>query len=297
MKRLLNKIAAQRWLLWLLPVLLGSFLVVGTTTGGGGNPVGVAIAVVLLAVVVLVLALNLAGADSESEWVAESLTDSPLARALLERWLRRSKYYRLIGSILGLILSVAFINNGGLGPALVGLIAGMTVGAMAAEVHVLRRSSGGPQRAELATRQVRDYVKKVDTIGLLSVVALAIAVLTSARLIDGADVKAVTWAAVWAAIAAVSAWVMQRQVVLRRRPVVDNELREADDLLRRLAATMGFTRPAIALGFALLARAVGDLGGEDYNSVGFLLGLIAVGWYVASRTGRATSISASFEQS
>ena len=55
-------------------------------------------------------------------------------------------------------------------------------------------------------------------------------------------------------------------------------------LLRRLAATQGFARPAIALAAALLAEAFLAIG---WGGLALVLWLVGLGWYVASWRTRA----------
>ncbi len=70
---------------------------------------------------------------------------------------------------------------------------------------------------------------------------------------------------------------VERLGVIRPRPALSRELRDADNLLRYLAATQGFTRPAIGLGVVLLAQSVNALGtASGYGAVSFLLWLLGL---------------------
>lgn len=276
MKRIAVVLVRQRWLVITLPFLLGAVLVVGPERGGSIVVAGIWGAVVVVAA--SVLALNLAGFDPGGAQVVTDVDATPLGRALLVRWLSRSRYGRFVGGSAGLILGVG-LGDGDLGPALVGLLAGVAVGGAAVELHLVARRRTTRRTADLAVRHVVDYVPALDRVasGVLAVAAAGVVV--AATMAGGPGAGLAVRLAVGALVAVVAMIGVQRAVVGRRRPALEPGLRSADDLVRSLAVAQGFTRPAIALAAALVGEA---LFAEGWGGASLVLWALALGWYAAS---------------
>lgn len=269
----------------LLIVLVGSALVaVGPESS---TTAALVLGVVVLAVVLLVvlLAVNLSGSDPDAERRASEAIGAdpagpdPASVALLGRWLRRSRHFRFVGGLAGFILQFGLATNGPSWASLtIGVFGGIAAGGALAEVHSWRRRSG-PRVADLARRRLRDYARPVDLAAVSAIAVVAIALLAWGWIDGGSATGAVAAATALAVVGALA--VMLRLIVLRPRPALDPTLRQADELMRRLAATQGFTRPAIALGASLVAVALDRAGAGD-GAVG-VLSLAAVAWYWTSR--------------
>jgi hypothetical protein len=286
-KRFTNYLVRQRWLLIAFPIVAGSAFLVAAPQGEGAAVWLIAL-LAFAALVLSVLVLNLAGHDPEAEEVAALLLEESSAQALVARWLRRSRYYRFVGGATGFVTGVGFVDNGNWVPVLLSSLAGVAIGGMLAEVHVLRRRSSSARSAGLTARRVGDYVKRADQIALVALGCAALLSSVAGLVVDTADqANAIRWGVV-ALIAVASAGALQRLVTIRQRPGLSPQLRQADDLLRHLAATQGFTRPTMALSAALLAESVNSLGTEGvYSGIALLLWLLGIGWYLSSRQDRA----------
>lgn len=263
-----------------LIIVIGTFVGVTAPSNSTTATIVLGLVVVALLVALALLLVNLSGSDPDAERRARlAVGDDPASVALLGRWLRRSRHFRFVGGLAGFVLQFGVAGNGVSWASLtLGILGGVAAGGALAEVHSWRRRHG-PRVADLSRRQLRDYVRLVDVVALAVVAAAAMALLVSG-LIDRDRADAGPAAIVALVVVAVLV-AMLRLVVLRPRPALDPALRDADELMRRLAATRGFTRPAIAVAIALVAVAL-DAAGAGSNDVG-LLWLVALGWYVASR--------------
>jgi len=243
------------------------------------------LAIVLGIYAVLALVLRLAGIDVDSPDLAREISsDDPLAEALLDRWLRRSRYYRFMGGFLGLLVGLP------MGSILTATLAGIAAGGAVAEIHFLRRRRSTTAIAALRVRRLRDYADVVDAAAMAVVVLGAFAVLIVVGLGHGSSLSAPH--ALTAVAVIVGAASMQFFVASRRRPAVRRELREADDLLRFLASTHGFARPAIALCFLLLGSAFA--GGDPEGvlaGVSLLATVTGLFWWYRARHGRIPALA------
>ncbi len=274
----------------LLVVLVGSALVAFGPESSVTAALVLGVVGAALVLLVVLLAVNLSGSDPDAERRAsdaigvdpagsDPASPDPASVALLGRWLRRSRHFRFVGGLAGFILQFGLATNGVSWASLtIGVFGGIAAGGALAEVHSWRRRSG-PRVADLARRRLRDYARPVDLAAVSAVAVGAIALLTWGWIDGGSATGAVAAAAALAVVGALA--VMLRLIVLRPRPALDPTLRQADELMRRLAATRGFTRPAIALGVTLVAVALDRAGAGD-NAVG-LLWLAAIAWYWTSR--------------
>lgn len=263
-----------------LIIVIGTFVGVTAPSSSTTATIVLGLVVVALLVALALLLVNLSGSDPDAERRARlAVGDDPASVALLGRWLRRSRHFRFVGGLAGFILQFGFAANGVSWASLtLGVLGGVAAGGALAEVHSWRRRHG-PRVADLTRRRFGDYIRLVDVTAVAVVAAAALGLLITG-LIDRDRADAAPAAVVALVVVAVLV-AMLRLVVLRPRPALDPTLREADELMRRLAATRGFTRPAIAVAIALVAVAL-DAAGAGSNDVG-LLWLVALGWYVASR--------------
>lgn len=276
-----------RYRTWLVAsttvVVLGGMVVVGSEDGGGS----VLPAVIFGSLIVLSAAsvlLSLSGHDRVSAGIALELAPTSASRVLVARWLKRARYYRFVGGSFGLVVGVGFVDNGQLAPLAVGLFAGVAGGGALAETHLLRSKHEAVRSAGLTARRLTDYVRRSDIIRLGFVAVGAAALLAVSTLADESRRASLVRWALAALVVAIFAVTLQRLVVMRTRPALRPDLRDADDLLRRLAATQGFVRPALALCVALLAQAVNALGTSDSGDLfTLLLWLIALWLFQSSR--------------
>jgi hypothetical protein len=221
----------------------------------------------LVALVVLGFGLQLAGFDSEAEDIARGLTTDPEQQRLLERWLTRARWARLVGGFSGVLASALAVN--GQRDILLFGTGGIAVGAMFAEFHHVRRRRG-PRTARLDVRRVDDYLLASDRNRMIGVAVAALAVGTLAL--------ALRPAAVWWALAALVvlglARLMQQRVAGRPRPAVAQKLLRADDLARELAIGRGLARPMTYFALTLIARA-GYSMMTNSHTVGRTIGVVA----------------------
>lgn len=298
MKNTMLRLLASRWV-WVLLLLVpiaAAFLIFRSPSDGAF----ITAAVVwfgLLAVGIVALLANLAGLDPQSAQIAEDITSNELKQRLVERWLRRSRHYRYVGGAVGFVVGLGFVDNGGL-EMVYGLFAGIALGGALAELHVLRPRSAGVRAADLTSRELRDYTSPSDTFALVAIAVVGLATCLAAVLTTEASTgRSVALSVVAITIVALT-YGLQRVVTTRPRPAVTQELRDADDLLRHLAATQGFARPAIAVSLMTLALAVGALGtNELLDLAAFAIGLAGVIWYVRSRQTAVIPIARSMKAS
>jgi hypothetical protein len=254
-------------------------LTAGAPEGSTTNWVAGGLLLLILVVTLVVLALNLAGRDPDAELRARlAFGDDPASLALLTRWLRRSRHFRYVGGVAGAILGVGFTANGGLGPIVVGALAGVTAGGALAEARFRRPRPAAIRVVELTRRRVRDYAHPFDlaALALIGTVAVGLATWSFLGLRGSPGPVPATAAAVVVAAVALG----QRLVAVRPRPALHPGLREADEVMRRLAASQGFARPGIALAVVLLAVAANGAGAEALSAALWLVGL---GLYWSSR--------------
>jgi hypothetical protein len=166
-------------------------------------------------------------------------------------------------------------------PIFFGLV-GMVVGSVSAEVHHCRRRRG-PTTADLAPRRFVDYAGAGDLgllggIGAIAVVVAAVGLAAS----GGRASATVGWATTAVLVVAIVV-AMQLRVVSRRRPSLPDELRQADDLMRRLSVTHGLAHPGATLGLGLLGNALTAAG---MPIAGLVCWLLAIGsWWANRRVG------------
>jgi len=264
----------RRWLSTVAIVItLGAFLVTARTSTKNKWTAG-DIAVVagfgVLAVFVLVMLLrHLAGIDHEATDIAAGLATDPEQQRLLARWLQRARWTRWIGGFCG-VLAWLFATNARADVLLFGA-AGIALGAVAAELHHLRRARG-PRTARLEVRTVNDYLMPYDARQMLLVAVVAV-VLAIASVWSNHS-RSATWWALAAVVVLGLFRLAQWRVATRARPALSPSLTRADDFVRELAIGRGLARPATFLALALVARA-GFALRPTIDVLGSVIGIVA----------------------
>jgi len=282
MKRLVYALGRARWPLLLMPILLSVFIL----RSSGSNPVQIAVIAVFVVAMLIagaMLLLNLAGVDPDVDQRVANLTTDPASAELLTRWLSRSKHFRFVGGAAGFVLGLGWTNTSLL-TLLLSLLAGVAAGGAAAELHSLRRPTASPASANMIVRRVGDYVQRVDAVAMAAIAVTASMVVVLSALSSNSRSGSATIASAAALVVVVMTYAMQRFVIVRPRPALPADLRRADDLMRRLAATVGFTKPAIALSLGLLATGLEWFGSDGLGTLlALLLWGASLGWYIDSR--------------
>ena len=197
--------------------------------------------------------------DPAASAIAARLGEKPEQQLLVARWLGRSRWYRNVGGVAGVLCGFFIGGFGGL--VLVGLI-GLTFGSLAAELHLLRpdRISGtrptGPRVAGLERRSLRRYWDPARQLALAAAGAAGVWLLLANR-VGLVDDLRVPWV-VGVVMIVGSALFLQWRVATRPRPALPGSLRSADDLIRSLAVTHGIANPAITLALAFLGQGLSD---------------------------------------
>ncbi len=254
-----SRLGAWRWLIALAAISTAAAVILLTR-------VAAVIPVVMICVGViwaLSIVLRVAGVDAEASEIAAALAADPDQQRLLTRWIERARWFRFVGGLCGVIVWLLGARADG-NPFVWGF-AGIAAGAVAAELHHLRRPSG-PRTARLEVRSVRNYLwpfagwhmAATAALGaLFAVVALAVRSWSSVALAGGA-----------VAVIAVG-HLVQRRVARRPRPALPDSLRGADDLARELAIDRNLAWPCTYFGLSLVATA-GFRMSDDAIAVGLL---------------------------
>lgn len=283
MRRIADLLAGRRWPLFLLPIILSGVLLRGPAEASTASVIATVIFGLALLATVGVLAMNLAGRDPGADQRAAALDPDPMATALLARWLSRSKHFRFVGGAAGFVLGFGIVNDNILILALT-TFAGIAAGGALAEVHSLTRRTAKAASADIIVRDPRNYVDRSDSIAMAATAVTAVAIAAFAAVSDLSASGSALLASITALAVIAATLLMQRFVIIRPRPALPADLRRADDLMRRLAATLGFTKPAIALALGLLAQSLTWLSSDGVAVLGaLLLWGAAIGWYVSSR--------------
>lgn len=291
MSRIIDALARRRWPLFLLVIVFSAVALVAVSPDGSGSRVALVITATAAVAFVFILGLNLAGHDPDADSRALSLDPDPVNAELLSRWMKRSKHFRFVGGMVGSIVGFGLLDNN-VTPVILSLLAGIALGGALAELHSLRRRPSMARSADMAPRRLDQYVSRIDTIALVAVGVGALAIMAGALVGGRPNGGSVVFASLGALAIVGATSIMQRLVVLRPRPALPADLKRADDLMRRLAATQGFTRPAIALAIGLLATALTSVGtGPGYSILAVVLLVLATAWYVSSRQSRANLLA------
>jgi len=255
-------------------LVAGSVLVAARSSsddsGWSGRQVSAVVVFGGLALVVLVLLLRqLAGVDRDAPGIAAALAAEPEQRRLLTRWLLRARWARWVGGFCG-VLAWLLATNARADVLLFGT-AGIAFGAVAAELHHLRRARG-PRTARLEVRTVRDYLMPYDARQMIRVAVVAVALAVAAAW--SSHTRNATWWAIAAIVVLGLCRLAQWRVATRARPALSPSLTRADDLVRELAIGRGLARPATFLALALIARA-GFAMRPSVDVLGTLIGVVA----------------------
>ncbi|MEQ8842742.1 MAG: hypothetical protein RIB98_17305 [Acidimicrobiales bacterium] len=217
------------------------------------------VALSLIAIIGLTAA-TVRGSSVSIEHLGALASDGP-ERELYERFFERSRRFRLSGAVVGWVVAIfaatvaADLGEEGswhLDFTLVATIAlaGSVIGSIAAETFRFRRPRA-PRIASLEVRNPVDYDDKIAlrreefvAFGMVGALVLAAAV--------GANLLAVTLlAAAGVALALLRRWAVRR-IALRPRPALSPVVAEADDDIRRMAASVGLGRPIVTLELLVL---------------------------------------------
>jgi hypothetical protein len=277
------------WVPAILLMVLPAIMITRVSSDGESGVTNFAYVVLALVSIVVVVTLvqiarMFAGVDPEVPQLAQHLASDPDQQRLLTRWMLRARRARNIGGICGVIVWV--LGTSLQGDLLLCGVGGIALGAMLAELHVVRRQKG-PRTATLDVRAVADYLTDRDRNRMLAVVAAALVMVATAVTVDGVDVAA--WSGLAALFVLGAAHLVQRRVASRPRPAIAASLRHADDLARELAIGRGLAQPATYFGLALLARSAFALRPE-VGDIAVLLGVAAwicalVLWWSNRRLG------------
>lgn len=217
------------------------------------------IALVLLAGVLA--AIVMIGAGGGPAPLAPVSAADDVHAVLVSRFIDRSMRFRRSGALAGLVVLVAVVLVRAatsdavvrfdlLTLASIGL-GGSIVGSIAAEGFRLRRPTG-PRTATLEVRSALDYADPVSDRREGAIAGLAVIGIVGSLAAGAAEVRAVLLGLGVAVLAGIRRWAIRR-IALRPRPPLTEDLRQADDALRRLAASVGLSRPMVALAALLVA--------------------------------------------
>ena len=230
-------------------------------------------------IIIVQMGLGIAGFDADAARIADRLASGNTERALVTRWLERSRWFRHLGGIAGLLFGTLTFQS--IGRGLTFSLLGLAAGSLLAEAHLLGVSAPRQRRlGDLRARSVTDYWAPREQFALAALALVAIVLLVQ-ELIGGELTISTAWAI--AALMVVGVCLMcQWRTATRRRPVLGDGLRNADDLVRHLAITRGMARPATMAVLVLLANATAtstsDGSAGDVLSLGLWITALAVFW-------------------
>lgn len=256
------------------------------------------IAVALLATTLIaVMVTAAAGSHARAARLAATTAghdDHDAHAVLVGRFIDRSMRYRRNGALAGLVVLVAAvivraaaIDDGQAGVrfdlltlASIGL-AGSIVGSIAAEGFRLR-AQRGPRLATLEVRTTEDYLDPIADRREVLVAVLAGVGVAGSLLAGAAELRAVLFGLAVAGLAGIRRWAIRR-IALRPRPALSDDLRHADDELRRMAASVGVSRPTVTLAALLVAAQWGAVSaGAATAPAGTLADVIQVAAWIGS---------------
>ena len=245
----------------------------GSSGVGFGTYVVLALVLIALAVTLVQIARMFAGVDPEVPELARHLASDADQQRLLSRWMLRARRARNIGGICGVVVWV--LGTSVQGDLLLCGVGGIALGAMLAELHVVRPQHG-PRTATLDVRALGAYLTDRDRNRMIGVAGAAAVLIAMAAIEDGFGVGVVCGGAALVVLGAAN--LVQRRVASRPRPAIAASLRRADDLARELAIGRGLAQPATYFGLALVARGAFSLRPE-LGDVMMLVG--AAAWIYA----------------
>lgn len=231
----------------------------------------------------------------------QALTVNPVNGVPVVRALAVINRWRRFGLAAGFVLAGLWaLQEGRVDVNFSAMFLGWFIGAVVAEWRISAPAAGTRRRAGLNRRTLASYVTGTNRI-LLGGTLLALAAF---GIWAGIATVSDPWARGewlgWTLASAVGAgvlWAVTRRVVDRPRPVGAADLVDADDALRGHSLTV-IAGSVIALaGFPLasyVAAIVTHLapGANASASVLLMLGALALGWYVASRSASVRALAA-----
>jgi hypothetical protein len=240
-------------------------------------PVGFALIVALVIVGGLALLVP-------TETLVAANATTPAGRALMRRFISRSRRFRLIGGLVGIAISMVITatRTDASGSVTIGLLpalAGAVAGSILAEAFRIR-AARGPRTASLGIRHDIDYSDPTADLRERIIAATTAAVTVAA-------VAQENWGAVGLFGAIIAAGLLRRwaqhRVAMRGRPALEPDLAEADDQVRRMAVRHGLARPMVTL-MTLLASTQAAMLGSGYEEAslpGQVAGLLSLALAVA----------------
>lgn len=288
--RLAARLARWRWYVSAgIVVLAASFVLVASTSTGADTDdrsLGNLLALIALGAIAVVAALSLvlqiAGVDAQAAEIADRLTADTDQRRLLTRWLERARWARFLGGFSGLVAWM--FGTRADGNMFAWGFGGIAVGALAAEMHHLRRPTG-PRTARLEVRRVSNYLWPFAAWHMVGTAAAGLVVATAAVVVDEPAAMRPALAATGVIAAGHLA---QRRVASRPRPALADTLRSADDLTRELAIERNIAWPCTYFAMSLIGSAAMSMS-DDVVLIAFLgiaLHFYAIGlWWRNRRLG------------
>jgi hypothetical protein len=239
----------------------------------------------LLGVAAIALWPRLDQRQSIERWAQESgLQLTANNRALVASYLRRTRAFRLVGGLLGLLLPWIVVQSALPKPfdfSLFRALLGYLLGALVAELS-FNRPQGEFPSASLVPRSVSDYLAHWYRIALPVCASLGLGLTLwyntlPDRASAGPDAPPPTVVLV---VMIVGVWLtvelFQRYIVARRQPAVNLDLVRADDAIRS-ASIHALAGAGLALELLVASVMLGEVAGTFKNSlVAWSLGSTAV---------------------
>ncbi len=211
--------------------------------------------------------------DYQADVIAARLVAEGDGRELVARWLHRTRFYRNLFGLAGLIAWVSSWSNGANGSTLLAFgLGGILTGAVVAEVHRANRSIG-PRTASLSPRRVDAYLVARDQRRSVAL-AMIWTALAGWTIVFRADRSALVLASV-GLFTLGGVRLLQNRVASRPRSALTPELERADDLVRELAITRSLAQPANAFVCAMLLPALQMLHETSMGQLADVLGVAA----------------------
>ena len=265
-------------------VLLSMGLVVSDRSGGS-NIIGFALLLAIVALLIYSLASLLFFHDHDADALSERLISDPEGAALVARWLSRTRFYRNLGGIAGLIVWTTSWTNGWNGATLVAFgMGGILLGAIGSELHRARLTPG-PRTASLTPRRITDYLVSRDKRRTAALVLIWLATAIAAIFVGAGSTPIVLAVVAMGSTAGVLA--LQWRVATRPRPSLPLALEQADDLCRELAITRSLAQPLNTFAVALLVPAFQSFAGTTLEAQAAFLVVVAwvtsVWWWAKNK--------------
>lgn len=234
-----------------------------------------------------------------TETLVTANATTPAGRALMRRFISRSRRFRLVGGLVGIGISLVITatrsdSSGSITIGLLPALAGAVAGSIVAEAFRIRPVKG-PRTASLGIRQDLDYSDATADLRerMIAVIATGVAV---AALLQG------NWGSIGLFVVFIGAGLLRRwaqhRVALRGRPALEPNLAEADDQVRRMAVRNGLARPMVTL-MALIVSTQAALLGAGYEEatlpgqaaglISLALAVVGVVWWWTNRNFGSTS--------